>query len=286
MTRRLTPHAPRRLLRARAPIGRHEHGLDVAAPDRLDDAPAECAVSGDGEHDDARALRALAAENAMLARELGRVQQRCTQWRDDCIAQADRLERQLMRARAESLIKETQIASLRDALEALHRRAATWLTNEELVRRLGDLRARTRSLEIELAETRHAAETMREARVEVASATLPAPAPAAMTRGPARVLCVGGRVRQIPVYRELVERSGGRFAHVDGSADGCLVQLSAALAEADVVILQAGFACQGACRAVETHCRLTGTRCVWLDKPCVPGFARSLATALQASTSP
>jgi hypothetical protein len=285
MTRRLTPHAPRRQLRARAPLGRHEHGLDVAAPERLDDAPADRGGSGDG---DARALRALAAENAMLARELGRVQQRCTRWRDDCIAQADRLERQLMLARAECLVKETQMASLRDALEALHQRAATWLTNEELVRRLGDLRARTRSLENELAESRRAVEAMREARVEVraAPASLPAPAPAATTRGPSRVLCVGGRARQIPVYRELVERGGGRFAHVDGSADGCLAQLSAALAEADVVILQAGFASQRACHAVETHCRRTGTRCVWLDKPCVPGFARSLATALQASTPP
>ena len=99
----------------RAVTQRPEHGLDLAIvavrPEPREPDGAQRA--------DQRALRALAEENALLARELGRVQARCTQWRDDCIAQAERLEALLMRARAESIAKETQLAALRDTLAAL-----------------------------------------------------------------------------------------------------------------------------------------------------------------------
>jgi hypothetical protein len=91
-----------------------------------------------------------------------------------------------------------------------------------------------------------------------------------------RVLCVGGRARQVPVYRELVERRGGHLVHLDGSTPDGLAALPRHLAEADVVILQAGFACDRACRMVETHCRRTGVRLVRLVKACGLGFERCL----------
>ena len=224
MTRRLAERLPRRLLRTRPATHRPEHGLDLALVAlRADPLTAR--------HADQRALRALAEENALLARELGRVQARCTQWRDDCIAQAERLEGLLMRARGELIAKETQIAALRDAL------------------------------------------------VPVAAAPT---APLAARR----ILCVGGRARQIPVYRELVERGGGRFDHVDGTDPACLPRLRRSLADADLVILQPGYVCQGVCRVVEQHCARTGVRCVQLDKTCALGFARSLAEATEAAISP
>jgi hypothetical protein len=113
MTRRLAERPPRRLLRMRPVAHRPEHRLDLALADlrangRDDPLAAQRA--------DQRALRALAEENALLSRELGRVQARCTQWRDDCIAQAERLEGLLMRARGELIAKETQIAALREML--------------------------------------------------------------------------------------------------------------------------------------------------------------------------
>ena len=222
MTRRLAARPPRRLLRMRTAPWRPQHGLDLAlVPARVDPPAAQRA--------DPRALRALAEENAMLARELGRVQARCTQWRDDCIAQAERLEGQLMRTRGALIARQTQVAALRDELETLRARLAD--------------------------------------------------APPAAPHAP-RVLCVGGRARQMPVYRELVERAGGRFDHVDGADPGCLPQLRLALADADLVILQPGYVCQGACRVVEQHCARTTLRCVQLDKPCALGFAHSLAEAI------
>ena len=225
MTRRLADRHPRRLLRMRPPAQRPEHGLDLALvrPEAGRD-PAN--------HPDGRALRALAEENALLARELGRVQARFTQWRDDCIAQADGLQAQLMRARGALLAKDTELAVLRDALEA--------------------------------------------ARGGAASAS-----PIAGTR----VLCVGGRARQVPVYREMVERAGGRFAHVDGATPDGLQALRHALVDADLVVLQPAYACQGACRLVEAHCARSGARCVQLDKACALGFMQGLEQALSGRSS-
>ena len=111
------------------------------------------------------------------------------------------------------------------------------------------------------------------------------PPAGATTPSPRRVLCVGGRARQMPVYRELVERGGDRFDHVDGADPACLPRLRAALADADLVILQPGYACQGACSAVEQHCARTAVRCVQLDKACALGFARSLAEATASGTA-
>ena len=224
MTRRLAERSPRRLLRMRPATHRPEHGLDLALVDPRADAHDDPLAAQRG---DQRALRALAEENALLSRELGRVQARCTQWRDDCIAQAERLEGLLMRARGELIVKETQMAALRERL-------------------------------------------------------VPSAAPASPLAA-RRVLCVGGRARQIPVYRELVERGGGRFDHVDGADPACLQRLRLSLADADLVILQPGYACQGACRVVEQHCARTGLRCVQLDKACALGFARSLAEATATS---
>ncbi len=218
MTRRLVDRHPRRLLRMRPATQRPEHGQDLAL------TRTEADLDPDG-----RALRALADENALLARELGRVQARCTQWRDDCIAQADRLEAQLMRARGALLARETEVAMLRDALAASRQPAAV-------------------------------------------GSTLPIPG--------TRVLCVGGRARQVPVYRDLVERGGGRFMHIDGAAAESLPALRHALADADLVVLQPAFACQGACRLVESHCALSGVRCVQLEKTCALGFMQGLEQAL------
>jgi phage shock protein A len=138
MRRTGTP-SRRRLLRPREPLRRPSQAGDRARAD-----PALPMTTD--------ALCAVLAENAALVRELARVQQRCTQWRDECSARTERLEAQLMRARARCIAKETQLAVLRDELAALRRREAVWLTNEELQRRLSDLRAHVRWLEAELAQ--------------------------------------------------------------------------------------------------------------------------------------
>jgi hypothetical protein len=137
MTRPGTP-SRRRLFRPRAPLRRPDHAADRARADPALPTAAD-------------ALCELLAENAALVRELARVQQRGTQWRDECVARTERLEAGLMMARARCIAKETQLAAVREELAALRRRAAVWLTNEALQRRVGDLRAHVRWLEAELA---------------------------------------------------------------------------------------------------------------------------------------
>ena len=85
----------------------------------------------------------------------------------------------------------------------------------------------------------------------------------------------------VEVYGPYVDRFGLRRKYDDVIiGDACTIDLP----QADVVILQAGFVCQGACRVVEAHCARTGLRCVRLDKACALGFERSLDEALSAAS--
>jgi len=262
MTRRPGGRHRGRLQRMRAPGHRPEPSIDQAvAVARLDGLRGGVPAPRPD-------VRALAEENAVLARELARVQARCTRWREDCIVQAERLEALLMRTRAEAIAKQTRIAALEDTLRNFEARARAWRRHDELLRCVVDLRARNDSLESRLRELRRTAS--------------PTAAAAGTEAAMRRVLCVGGRARQVPVYRELVERAGARFDHVDGADPSCLPRLAAALADADLVILQPGYVCQGACNVVERHCAGAGVRCVQLDKACAPGFARSLAEAMSS----
>ncbi len=92
-----------------------------------------------------------------------------------------------------------------------------------------------------------------------------------------RVLCVGGRTASVPVYRRLVEASGGRFLHHDGGAEDKLGQLDATLAAADLVICQAGCVSHNAYWRVKDHCKRTGKRCVFVETPSAAGLQRALA---------
>jgi len=258
------PAARRRKTRSRAPQRRPFAGARTAEPPEL--APA-----------------ALVAENLTLVAELARVQRRCTEWRDEGLRREERLEAQLMRARALSIAKDTRLAALRESLDALRRRAALWLTNEELLRRLADLRAHNRSLECELAESRRAVDALRIA----GDAWIPAANDAQLSSagaplGGASVLCIGLRTRQLPACRTLVERAGGRFTHANGTAGDDPALLERLLADAAIVLLQAGYVCRDACLAVSRHCERAGKRCVRIDKPCIQSFARGLSEAADA----
>jgi hypothetical protein len=242
-----------------------------AHPLRSFDAPHRArhadgsAPAATGPEASTEALHALSAENLTLARELARVQCRCTQWRDAAMERERRLEAQLLQARAACIVKDTRIAALRDTLDALQRRAATWLTNEELLRRLGDLRACNRALERQLQALRHVA-----APAEPAN-----PVPPATASGARCVLFVGGRARQLPACRALVEARGERFEHAGGSPAE-VEDLHGLLAQAGLVVVQAGYVCRDALEAIRAHCTRTATRCVLLAKPCTQAFEGSL----------
>jgi hypothetical protein len=100
------------------------------------------------------------------------------------------------------------------------------------------------------------------------------------------VLCVGGRHAAISIYRRIVEKKGGRFIHHDGGREDSVHRLDASLAAADLVICQAGCISHSAYWLVKDHCKRTGKRCVYVDKPSASAFARGLAQSVQEDATP
>src|SRR6185369_15781411 len=92
------------------------------------------------------------------------------------------------------------------------------------------------------------------ARAEAASAPSMTAARVDADAGFRSVLCLGARARHVPVFRALVEARGGRFAHAAGLVDEPVDRLAPLLADADLVVIQAGYVCSDARRAAERHC--------------------------------
>lgn len=241
--------------------------------------------------DTTRAAR-LAEEHAAQAREIERLQQRVQQLQADKALEAERAEGRLMRLRAEGITKESLIASLRAELADLQQTVPELATRLSLARRLDDANARNAELVRQLGEARQAAGARREA-----AAPEPAhPAAAAASEVPEQqvvpihlqaksVLCVGGRHAAVSVYRDLVEKHGGRFIHHDGGREDNPRALDASLAAADLVICQAGCISHNAYWLVKDHCKRTGKRCVYVDKPSAASFAKGLAALPDAAAT-
>ena len=58
------------------------------------------------------------------------------------------------------------------------------------------------------------------------------------------------------------------------------------MAAADLVICQAGCISHSAYWLVKDHCKRTGKRCVYVDKPSASAFARGLAQSVQEDATP
>ncbi len=240
---------------------------------------------------EAREAQALAAANVQLAAELARAQQRGMQAQLERAAEQERLNAQLMRLRAEAIARETFAATQQAELELLRQATPEIGSRVQLAQRVAELSQRVRELEKALSDMRRAAATFTpEPAAEPLARPANAAANAAANEGPpsaspldlgARsILCVGGRSGHIPIYRDLVERHGGRFAHHDGGIEDSSHRLGASLAAADLVICQAGCLNHNAYGIVKDHCKRTGKRCVYLDRPSAASFAKGLAQAV------
>ena len=90
------------------------------------------------------------------------------------------------------------------------------------------------------------------------------------------MLCVGGRTASVPAYRQVIEKTGGRFLHHDGGEEDNPNQLDNTLAAADLVICQTGCISHDAYWRVKDHCKRTGKRCVFVDTPSRSSLERAL----------
>lgn len=233
-------------------------------------------------------FEALIDENAVLARSLAAAQQRCTRQAAEHAARLALLQADLVRAQGRRLAAESQLAmqredlqTLREAVPELETRRALTERNALQAERLVELQRCLQQARSELAPQAQRVARGLEPAVPspvaaLASTSTSAP-PAAPDLAQRAVLCVGGRTASVPVYRRLVEGSGGRFLHHDGGEEHNVNQLESTLAAADLVICQTGCVSHNAYWRVKDHCKRTGKRCVFVDTPSAAGLRRALA---------
>jgi Uncharacterized protein conserved in bacteria (DUF2325) len=249
---------------------------------------------------DLQHFESLIDENAVLARELGAAQQRSTRQADEHRQRSEQQQSQIVQLRAQLIGHDTTIATLREDLQRLEAAAPGLKGRFELARESERQVARIHQLERALLQAQQEAERQRRHNDELAAellrrdtlSTEPADAPDVATRLDDRaVLCVGGRPASVPVYRQLIEHTGGRFLHHDGGEEDSPAKLDATLAAADLVICQTGCISHDAYWRVKDHCKRTGKRCIFVESPSATGLKRALlalvpATAGQPAAEP
>lgn len=228
----------------------------------------------------------LLKENAVLGRELAGAQSRSMRQAAEFARQVERLEASQLRVRGELLQRETLLAQAQDELTQLRaslpdlgpRLALAedkrWLT--------GRLESTQRALQA--AQLRIQQLEARPTHLPEATAATPQISLHNNTESPPdlrqkAVLCVGGRSASVPVYRRLVEHTGGQFLHHDGGEQHNVHQLDAALVAADLVLCQTGCISHDAYWKVKDHCKRTGKRCVFVETPSQSALQRALRAA-------
>lgn len=235
-------------------------------------------------------FEALIDENAVLARELAAAQQRSTRQQQEQARRIEQQQAEIVRLRGELMGRDTLLAQTREQLQALEEATPQLKTRFELMRenqrqveRIHELQRAALLLQQEAERQRHRADQaqalLRDAAAAPAGADEQRDAPAAPPERMLRdcaVLCVGGRPASVPVYRQVIERTGGRFLHHDGGEEDNPAKLDATLAAADLVICQTGCISHDAYWRVKDHCKRTGKRCVFVETPSRAGLERAL----------
>ena len=212
----------------------------------------------------------IAHEHRVLMGEYGRAQARCSAMQAEQATHIAQLESELMRARAQVVIRDTQLALARDELAELAASVPGWPTRARLARKVEWLSERVQDLMRELLRLQW----------------LPAPALHADVREKA-VLYVGSyldsnagqQATGANVAQQAIEQAGGRFLHHAGGDDGVddVAALEAGLVAADLVICQTGCVSHAAYWRVHDHCKRTGKQCVLVDQPQAMHFVRKEA---------
>jgi len=230
-------------------------------------------------------LLSLAQANQKLGDELVLTQQRLQTTTQEQVLRKAQFEAELMRLRAELIRAQT----------AQEQALAQW---DDLKRQMPDLPLRQRLAD----DNRHLLEHNQQLRRALNQATQAAaaaplvsalPLPASPVEHPLDaglviqdeglsmhdrdVLCVGGRTRVIPVYRELIEDKGARFLHHDGGDEDKAGQLGPMLQSADLVICQVGCISHNAYWRVKEHCKRHGKPCLFVETPSRSALERALS---------
>ena len=237
-------------------------------------------------------FNALAEENAVLGRELGKVQERITRVMAQKTGDIEHLQAELVKARADAIAKDSRIAFMAQDIAALQASIPQLEERQRLQKRVDQMGLRQQELETQNADLRRrlaaaeraAADRTGSERLVALQGEEGAPdvQPVVIQLHQKMVLCVGGRSGNVANYRDVVERVGGRFAHHDGGVEDNASVLDANLAAADLVICQTGCISHNAYWRVKDFCKRTGKRCVFVENPSASSLERGLAQIAQA----
>jgi len=242
---------------------------------------------------DIQRLNTLAEENAVLAREVARLQARSAAAQQERAAEQERHSAALMQLRAQLIGRDSITAALRQELEELRASIPGLAARERLARQLEMVEERERAQRLQIAELRRAlAEAEAAALHAEADADAGAVPDTAAADAPQQVvlhgrlaerhvLCVGGRSGNVAGYRALLEQAGARFSHHDGGLEHNANQLESSLAAADLVICQTGCISHAAYWRVKDYCKRHGKRCVFVDKPSLSTLQNKLEELVQ-----
>lgn len=239
---------------------------------------------------------ALLEENAVLAREIAAAQLRCTRQSEQHARSMVALQDLVVQLRGRAVADVSRVAALQADLQALEAAAPGLKGRFELAREVERLTAHCHDHQRALLQAQQEAERQRLRADELAAelerrdtivsdATAGHDAESAQRLSNRAVLCVGGRAGSVPVYRKLIEGTGGRFLHHDGGEEDSDARLDATLAAADLVICQTGCVSHNAYWRVKDHCKRTGKRCVFVDSPSGAGLKRALLALVPATGS-
>ncbi|MFT6906195.1 MAG: hypothetical protein ACJAS1_002860 [Oleiphilaceae bacterium] len=90
------------------------------------------------------------------------------------------------------------------------------------------------------------------------------------------ILYVGGRVRQCPHFKALVEQSNGIFTHHDGGKEDSRLKLNGALAQADAVVCPTDHISHDAYNRIKQHCEKQNKQLVMIAHASLSSFTGGL----------
>lgn len=219
----------------------------------------------------------IVREHSVLLNEYGRVQSRCSELVARQVDQIESLQikithmqAEIMRLRAEVIVRDTALAYAREDLSALQATIPGLPTRLTLARRVETL-------------TKHVQELLRERlglHGKVQSAATVGGVTFADTAMPIdlrekSVLCVGQDEPATIVAQHAIEKAGGHFLHYGGRDGEDDAALEASLTAAHMVICQTGCVSHDAYWRVQDHCKRTGKKCVLVEQAQALHFVRT-----------
>lgn len=220
----------------------------------------------------------IAREHSVLLNEYGRVQNRCSELVARQVDQIEALQteavgmqKEIMRLRAEVMVRDTALAYAREDLSKLQATIPGLATRLALARRVETLTQHVQALLRESlglhGKVQPAAEVEETA---LGDAAMP------IDLREKSVLCIGQDEPATIIAQQAIEKAGGHFLHHDGRDVVDDIALEASLTAADMVICQTGCVSHDAYWRVQDHCKRTGKQCVLVEQPQAMHFVRSL----------